>query len=148
MEERFFAEKEELHKAFEKLAKEKLFSRTPKHKKQLGAEMDAINKRLSEVNLWLKQFRHIVRMEECATENEFFTKVMIEELYSLGVSKERLCELGELSRKQCEAETRRIREQRERLYADAGRESKHNEWHGANGQYDPTAKTAIDNIRG
>ena len=148
MEERFFAEKEELHKKFETFAQEKLFARTPKHKKQLGAEMDAVNKRLAEVNIFLKQFKHLARMEERATENEFMTKVLRDELYSLGVSQQRIRELGELSREKREAETRQIRAERERLYADAGRASRHNEWHGVSGQYDPTAKTAIDNTRG
>ena len=148
IEESLMAEKQEIINRYEQAQRERLASYSPKHRKQLGTEMGAIQYRIGEINKQLKQFKHLSHKESRDRVNEVFIELLMGELYALGVTKQKVKELGGLARTKYEMETKQARYERERLYADAGRESKHNEWHGVSGQYDPTAKTAIDNTRG
>ncbi len=142
LQERLTDEKEALLAEIEKLANRLL--RCPLNLvKKLKAEKHAKTLRVGQINALIKQLNHQIR-EERREFHEILGERAIRELKALGYSGDQLRELNRQAEAEHEQRTSQAAREIERIYGQAEHFVEHSEWRNAYGNYDPTAKKALD----
>lgn len=129
LEERLITEREELEKEIEK--------------KGPRAHRQTLIQRIHEINRLLKQMRHQARKEQIDV-YEVFSSLLVDELAKCGYKNPWFQELKSKAEETRQKELSQANRQLKTLYGDAGKILDNNEWRNSSGNYDPTAKRAID----